>query len=66
MHIVKLGERTYEFVNAKDISQAREIYAKCTGDQNSFELELENADIEFFYDLDSSDTSFGNLEKESQ
>ena len=49
--VAKVGERTYEFETFREITLAREIYAKCVGDQNDFETEMESAGIDVIYDL---------------
>lgn len=49
--VAKVGERTYEFDTFEQLTDAREIYARSTQDQNGFETEMENAGIEFVYEL---------------
>lgn len=49
MILVKLGERTYE-MGSTDVEKAREIYVTCVGDQNTFELQMEEAGIDFYID----------------
>lgn len=51
MVVAKIGERTYEFATALDVADARETYANCFGDQNKFEAEMEEAGINFTYDI---------------
>jgi hypothetical protein len=48
--LVRIGERLYEFSKSDDIEKARGIYARFTGNQNSFEDEMENAGIDFLID----------------
>lgn len=51
MVVAKIGERTYEFASALDLADARETFANCFGDQNKFETEMEEAGIDFAYDI---------------
>jgi hypothetical protein len=51
MVVAKIGERTYEFNCSLDLADARETYANCLGDQNTFETELEDAGIEFTLEM---------------
>ena len=51
MVVAKIGERTYEFNCALDVTDAREVYVNTFGDQNAFEAELEDAGIEFTLEL---------------
>lgn len=49
--VAKLGERTYEFESSEQVTHAREIYAHSTQDQNGFETEMEEAGIDFTYEM---------------
>ena len=40
-----------EFKSTMDLSDAREVYANCMGNQNAFEAELEEAGIEFTLEI---------------
>lgn len=47
MVVAKIGTRSYEFNSALDVTDARETYMNCNGDQNAFETELTDAGISF-------------------
>lgn len=47
MIVAKVGTRTYEFNCALDVTDAKETYMNCNGDQNAFETELTDAGIDF-------------------
>ena len=48
--LAKIGERTYEFETIASLTEARAIYAQCTGSQNEFEEMMENDGLDFFID----------------
>ena len=48
---VKFGYRHYIFYSQSDITKARSIYAHHTGTLDQFEDALEDAGIDFVYDL---------------
>ena len=50
--IVRFGYRAYIFYNRKDVTKATGIYAHCTGTLDDFERELEEAGINYCYDLE--------------
>lgn len=49
--IVKFGKRCYIFYSKSDITKACLIYTECKGDLDQFEDALEDAGIDFVYDL---------------
>ena len=50
-HLAKVGECTYEFETFGDLTDARAIYSKPCGDQNSFEDAMEEAGLDFMLDI---------------
>ena len=49
--IVKFGSRSYVFYSQTDVTKATSIYAHNTGTLDDFEEELDEANIDFCYDL---------------
>lgn len=45
--LARIGERLYEFPDIKQVSDARAIYARCPGDQDKFESQMEESNIDF-------------------
>lgn len=45
--LVRIGERMYQFTDQSDTSKARELYVKCTGNQNVFEQLMISGGIHF-------------------
>ena len=49
--IHKFGSRSYIFYSQSDITKATSIYAHCLGNLDDFENELDEAGIDFCYNL---------------
>lgn len=49
--ITTIGFRKYIFYSNADLTKATSIYVKCTGDQDDFETALEDADIDYDYEM---------------